>query len=266
MPAIQLARLKIQVSELTTCFDNPREFKRRMHNLFEFYADRSYHPGQLGSPAPLLNVYHIPQPVQKEVVRQLSPFINTNRQAALNLVDMLWEEPNLEFRYTAIRILGEIDPVPEEDIVQRVESWLRPTTELRLIQAIFANGMARIRQENIDLYLSLIKGWLRAQDVFHKKMGLKAIRELVDDLSYENIPFLIRTVEPLIYSGANVLRPDLLEVIRSFAKRSPSETAAFLKQTLVVKTQNLNSAWIIRHSLEEFPLDLQPGLKTALRE
>jgi len=46
---------------------------------------------KIGSPAPLLNVYHIPQPVQKEVIRQLSPFINTNRQATLNLVDMLWK-------------------------------------------------------------------------------------------------------------------------------------------------------------------------------
>lgn len=266
MPAIQLARLKIQVSDLVTCFDNPSQFKRRLYNLFEFYADHSYHPGQVGSPAPLLNVYHIPQPVLKEVIKQLSPFIKNDRESALKLVDTLWGEPNLEFRETAIRILEEIDPEPADDIVQRVEKWLQPSTEQRLVQAVFAIGLARIRQEKSELYLKLVKDWLRAQDVFHKKMGLNGIHEIVNDLSYENIPLLFRTIEPLIYSGASVLRPDLLEVVHRLARRSPSETAAFLKQTLVVKTQNLNAAWIIRHSLDEFPLDLQLGLKAALRE
>lgn len=266
MPAIQLARLKIQVSELASFFNSPIEFKRKLHNLFEFYADRSYHPGQAGSPAPLLNVYHIPQPVLREVVRQLSLYINNDRQKALDLMDVMWDEPNLEFRYVAIGILGQVDPEPSEDIVQRVERWLQPTTEARLIQAIFATGLARVRQDDIDLYLKLIKDWLRAPDIFRQQVGLKGIRELVDDPSYENIPLQYRNLEPLIHSGSRVLRPDLLDVVRSLARRSPQETAGFLKQTLAVYTQNINSAWIIRHSLDAFPADLQSGLMKALRE
>ena len=52
MPAIQLARLKIQITELLTNFDRPVDFLRELHTLFGFYADRTRRPGQSGKPKP----------------------------------------------------------------------------------------------------------------------------------------------------------------------------------------------------------------------
>ena len=50
MPAIQLARLKIQISELLRFFDSPPDFIRELHAIYEFYADRTKRPGQSGKP------------------------------------------------------------------------------------------------------------------------------------------------------------------------------------------------------------------------
>ena len=40
MPAIQLARLKIQVTDLLTHFSDPTNFVTELHTLLDFYADR----------------------------------------------------------------------------------------------------------------------------------------------------------------------------------------------------------------------------------
>ena len=54
MPAIQLARLKIQVTELLKYFSVPKDFLRELHAMLDFYADRTRRSGQSGKPRPLI--------------------------------------------------------------------------------------------------------------------------------------------------------------------------------------------------------------------
>jgi len=60
MPAIHPARMKIQVARLGEKIRQPEVFVRELHNLLDFYADRTHRPGQFGEPPPLLAIIKPP--------------------------------------------------------------------------------------------------------------------------------------------------------------------------------------------------------------
>jgi len=105
MPAIQPARLKIQAAQLAEKFTDPPAFTLGLNELLEFYADRTYRPGQASDPQPLLKAYNVPTPVLRQVSKELSKFIVANQDAALALCDALWSKPVLEFRLLAAMVL-----------------------------------------------------------------------------------------------------------------------------------------------------------------
>src|SRR5512145_962522 len=109
MPAIQLARLKLQAVELAASFRQPAVFARKLDDLCEFYANRTYRPGVSGESHPsLLKSYNIPAPVLREVQHELTPLAYAEPQATLALCQSLWEEPILEHRLLAAGILGQL--------------------------------------------------------------------------------------------------------------------------------------------------------------
>ena len=73
MPAIQLARLKIQSVRLAENFADPHTFARELRGLLDFYAERTHRPGQVGEPPPILPAYNVPPQVMRQVERELSP-------------------------------------------------------------------------------------------------------------------------------------------------------------------------------------------------
>ncbi len=266
MPAIHLPRLKIQVAKLAEQSTDPVIFCRSLHNLLDSYAGRIYRPGQGGAPPPLLTAYHVPPPVLREVIKELTPFIHNAPDMAFVLIDALWSEPYLEFRLLAIALLGLISPYPPEPVLFRVQAWASPNTEVSLINALINTGLTRIRCEIPAIYLHQIESWLASRDVFSKQLALQAIVPLVNMQEFQDIPLIFRLLAPLIHSVPTQLRPDLLSVITCLAKRSPQETAILLRQNLVIESDNPVTAWLIRHSLNSFPGEIQIKLQKALHE
>src|SRR3989304_215281 len=101
MPAIQLARLKIQSAQLSEDFVRPDKFVRGLRDLLELYADRTRRSGQFGEPAPLLPAFKVPAPVLRQVLKDLAPMATGDPQGGLALCEALWAEPFLEFRLLA---------------------------------------------------------------------------------------------------------------------------------------------------------------------
>ncbi len=67
MPAVQLARLRAQVEELSSRFSQPAVYLRALRDLLELYADRTYQPGQ-GVPSQVLTPsYHVPMLVMRQL-------------------------------------------------------------------------------------------------------------------------------------------------------------------------------------------------------
>jgi hypothetical protein len=266
MPAIQLARLKIQSAELVTRYDDPASFARGLHDLLDFYADRTRKPGQAGEPPPLLKPYNVPQPVLRRVKTDLSSSIAMDRESALVLCDTLWAEPYLEFRFLAAGILGLVPADPPDDILERINAWAIPGIEDRLLNEVIKEGLVEVSKSTPERYLDQLEEWLTAEEVLSRRVGLKAIAIILADRDFENLPKIFRLLAPLVRSSPSQLRPDLLDVMRSLAKRSPNEAAYFLRQNLTVMVNDDDTAWLIRNSVRYFPEEVQSSLKAALRE
>lgn len=265
MPAIQVARLKIQCAQLAERFSEPPVFTHDLHELLDFYADRTYRPGQAGKPPPLIKSYNVPPPVMRQLLKELIPLANADSKAALTLCDRLWLEPYLEFRLLAASLLGQVSPHPSEDILDRVCNWSGPKTEDRLLQALITTGLARVRRETPDQYLGQLEAWLFSGDILSQQLGLRALLPLVEDEDFENLPVIFQMLTLLVRSAPAALRPDLLEVLRNLAHRSPQEVAFFMRQNLAVP-EAPDTPWLIRQILPAFSLEMQAGLRRALRE
>jgi hypothetical protein len=265
MPAIQPARLKIQTARLVENYSDPPAFCRALDGLLESYADRTYRPGLSGEPPPLLPAYNVPAQVLRQVGRDLAPLAREQRAAALKLCDAMWQVRIFEFRWLAAAMLGHIQPVPPQDILARIDSWAKPSTEERLMEVLFTSGLVRLRQEQPKVYLQMIEGWLETGKTFTQHLGLKALRVLLDTPEATNLPTLFQQITPLVRSSPASLRPDLLDILHRLAELSPKETAYFLRQNLDIQQDNPGSAWLTRNSLEYFPADVQASLREALR-
>lgn len=266
MPAVQLARLRIQAAKLAEKFYEPRSFVRGFHDLCDIYAERTRRPGQTGEPPPLLTAYKVPAPVLRQVLKELSLFIAQDGEAALQLADALWAEPYLEFRMLAASILGIVSLDPPERIIERFGTWVNPGTDDRLVSVLVEEGLGRLRGEAPTRYLEEIKSWLGTEEIFSQRLGLRALWSLVRSQEFDDLPLAMRLLAPLVRSAPHRLRPDIMDVIQILAERSPRETAYFLRQNLSVKTDNPGTAQVIRNSLRYFPPEDQASLRQAVRE
>jgi len=265
MPAIQPARLKIQAAELAERTSNPADFCHAYHDFLDFYADRTFRSGLVGKPVPLMRAYNVPQPVLNAVLKELDPVAVSDREGALELVDSLWAEPYLEFRLLAASLIGQLSPIPVESVFVRILNWVKPNTEERIVTTLIVSGLERVRLEQSDCYLRQIETWLKSEESFEVRLGLKAIPPLLEWSEFEDFPLLFRLIAQLMRSTPTPLRSEILAVIEALAFRSPMETAYFLQEMVITGGENPNFAWYLRHSLKFFPLDTQDYLREALQ-
>jgi hypothetical protein len=261
MPAIELSRLKLQAGRLRDHFSQPPAFIRLFKDLMEFYADRTHRPGLAGSPRPLLHTYNAPPPVLRQVLLEILPLVPDNPEAAAALMDALWGYENLESRLLAVSILGALPVEAKEPVLERLEKWL-PQAEESLVDDLFGRGLARLRQEAPEAYLSLARRKLISERVIDRQHGLRALAALVTaDSRSDKLPEIFTLILPLTRSTPPALRPYLVRLLTALAKRSPPETAFFLKENLDFP----DTPWMARRILPHLPNPQQEKLKQALR-
>jgi hypothetical protein len=265
VPAIQPARLRQQVALLAEQFDDPPAYIRSLHLLLDFYSDRARRPGKTGKPGPLLNAYNVRSPVLRMLVQEMSPLIQENPAGGLALCDALWAEAYLEFRLLAAMLLGQIPLEPAEEITDRLKSWITTDVEFFLIEALLNYGVERLQRERPQVFLDLIESWMESTKTFPQQLGLRALVRMINDPTFENLPVFFRLIQPLCLAAPAVLRPDLLDVLSALARRSPGETAFFLRQSLMFPDAP-DTPWLIRQNLSRFPVELQSSLRLAMRE
>jgi len=265
MPAIQLARLKIQVTELLVYFDRPTDFARELHELLGFYADRTRRAGQSGKPKPLIQAYNVPRQVMRRIQSDIEHMVVNDPEKALLLADHLWDDSWYECRILAINILGMLPLESPSHVVIRLQSWGKNCRDDALLDALLKDGAFKIRVETPDEYQLLVEDWLSDTEISSRKLGLRALPALVLNPAFENLPILYRLLAPLIRESASALETDLLSAVRALGQRSPQETAYFIKQNLTASHKS-GLAVITRRSLDVFPPDLQDSLREVLRE
>jgi len=264
MPAIHIERLKEQVADLATLFDNPTKFSKALLDLFELYADRTHRPGQSGKPPPLIKPFNVPSPVLSAVVTEILPQVDRYPNAALELCDHLWQEPYLEFRLVSIKLLGNIKSSDPNPIIARVSDWIHTELEETIINAILDDGLANIRAKAPDIVLKLIDNWFNSQDTFLIKSGMLALKHLITNSEIEDTAGIFRLLNPYIRISQKQFRPDVLTLLRTLAEHNPKEAAYFFRMNMDTSYSD-DTAWFIRQSIHDFPDDIQNKLRIYLR-
>lgn len=261
MPAIQLSRLRIQAAQLADLISQPEVFVRKFRAVLDFYSDRTHRPGQSGEPPPLLPAYNVPPPVLRQILLELGPRLAADQATGLALCDILWEQEQYECRLLATRIFGLLPLVPFEPLHLRLSTWSKEDEE-RVLSALLTEGLSRLRKEAPANFLSILDGWLKSSSFHEQRLGLRALLPLINDNSFDNLPVLFRLLNPLVRVAPPMIRPDLLLVMESVAKRSPKESAYFLRQNMI----SPDTAWITRQILALFPAEIQTGLRDAMKD
>jgi hypothetical protein len=265
VPAIQPARLRHQAALLAEQFSDPPAYIRSLHYVLDFYSDRARRPGKTGKPGPLLTAYNVRPPVLRMLLQELIPQAEQDVAGGLALCDALWAEPYLECRLLAGMLLGQIPLQPPEAITDRLQGWITTNLEFFLIEALLSNGVERLHRQQPQVLIHMIEGWLHSTKTFHQQLGLRALLPLIRDPAFENLPVFFRLIQQLCQAAPAALRPDLLDVLAALARRSPQETAYFLRQTLIFP-DSPDTPWLIRQSLSQFPPEMQSSLRQAMRE
>ncbi len=264
MPAIQPARLKLQVAELVAKYDQPASFVRELHHLLDYYSDHTQRHGQAGQPSPLLDSYNTPPPVMRQVWHELARLMKPHPNQMLHLCDALWAEPNYDLRILATHILGQLPTIPPEPVLGRLQAWVGSGIDRKLLDGLLEYGVIRFQEEAQEKLLELISGWLESSDFTARQAGLHSLLPMINEQGNSYLPTIFRLVTPYLRIAPTRLRPDILAVVRALARCSPSETAFLLRQNLTAP-DNPDTAWIIRQVLDEFPAETQSGLRAAMK-
>lgn len=256
LPAIQPARLKQQASLLAETFEQPEAFLRGLHSLLDSYADRVIRHGQSGKPRALTPSYNVRAPLLRHLLLEIEPHIENKPASSLVLCDALWAKNFLEFRLLATLILGKIPLTPAQPVLERVTGWIGADLEEKLTTALLTNALVRLRQEQPQNVIDLAKTWLNNASLFYQQIGLRTLPPLIQEPAFENLPSFFQLIQPFVLKVHPTLRPDLLDVLTTLARRSPGETAYFLRQSLAMP-ENPDTGFIIRQLLQQFPEDMR---------
>ncbi len=262
MPAIQPARLKIQVAELVEQFDNPDIFVKRLNDLLFFYADRTRVPGRGGRKYSLTPSYQISKQIFRYIEKALQPLVSARYQTALDLADTLWGDGWLESRVLALVVLAWIPPLPVDRLVIRLEAWVRSCGEDPALLEAMAAILSGLWQQSSSAS-DLLESWLKSSDPVVRRAGLRLIPYLVRLPSFQYLPEIYLLLTQFVQRSGRVPDPDVLAAIRELAARSPQETAYFLHKNLAL-AENEGVYALIRRSLDAFSPAVRKDLQTLL--
>jgi hypothetical protein len=265
MPAVQLARLQQQIDALVWLFTNPAAFNTRLRDLFELYSDRVYRSGLAVPPTTLIQSYHVPPLVMRQLKIGLSPSCRAHPNAALALVDGLWVESMLEFRLLATALLGAIPVEQAAEVAERLRRYAVPGEDQHLLEVLLTDGGASLRLDLPQQWIELVTRWNNDPDPRVQSIGLKAMKVTAQDERFHNLPPLFRLLSDQLQKGSAALQAELQETVLALLQRSPTETVYLLRQILPITTSPI-SLRLVRLVLPRVPDELQAGLRQALQQ
>lgn len=264
MPAIDLARLKIQAANLAESFGDPPAFLRGLTNLLEFYTNRTMRSSQVARKLSL-PTFHTPAPVLRQVERELAPLASSMPAEAIALTEALWTSSSLESRLLAARLLGAIPLTQAVPALARLPGWLAQSTDRVIRAAILGDSLARLREENPQAFFVLLEEWLCSPRSALQVWGMRALIPLLSQSGFENLPAVFRILRPAVLMAGPSTQPDLQACLLALQTFSTIETLGFL-QEIIHDHPNPMMLRTLRRILPSLHPDLQAGLRDLLRE
>ncbi len=260
MPAIQPARLKKDTSALAEVYARPEHFMQALNDFFEFYADRVQRPGTTSSAATILPTFNLAAPVMRQLMVSIKPAAAQSWEYTLQLTQKLWSAGTLEHRLAAGALLGGLGAAHSEEIIARLNTWIQSGIDNLLLETLLRDTLSGLPPASLDRFFVVVEGWLADKEPAQQILGLRALSAITRLPQFQNIPRIFQLLSPFMHSLPPALRPYLLELVELLARRTPQETAHFLQQNLLLKS-NPATGWLLRQVLPVFPPDLREQLK-----
>ncbi|MGE5250477.1 MAG: DNA alkylation repair protein [Bacteroidota bacterium] len=266
MPAIDLSRLRKQAARLTDFFFLPEEFLKHLHELLDYYVNRSLRQVEDVAPGSILSTYHTPSVVIRQIELELGDMASENPSEALDLADLLWDQGYLEMHMLAAFLLGRIPPLEAQGqrLLARLTAWSAQVRDPNVRASLLSTSLARLRRETPGRFLQLIGEWLHPARTRTWSNGIQALLPLIADPDFQNLPAVLDLVEPVVEAAPALIQLDLEELIVALYKASPEETSFFLRQVLT-RSENPMTAITLRRISSSFPVELQSDLRGLLR-
>jgi hypothetical protein len=264
MPAIDLARLKTQAAQLSEKFTQPETFVHDLNELLDFYTNRTIRSEQIARRLSL-RTFRAPKPVMRQVEMELKPLAESHPIEAVALTAALWKARSLESRLLAASLLGMIPPAQAMPALTRLPEWLHQSSDEVIRQALLTGALTRLRKENPDALFILIEDWLKSPRPSLQIWGLRALIPLFNEPGFENLPAVFRILRPAVESAGPSTQMDLQACLIALGNVSLTETLFFLRETLE-SHPSPTLLRTLRRMLPALPVDMQPGLRDALRE
>lgn len=263
MPAIDLARLRKQANRLADFFFVPDDFLKHLHEVLDFYVNRSLRTVENIAPGSNLPTYRTPPVIIKQIELELSQLASNNPSEALDLADLLWDEGYLETHLLAAFLLGRIPP-QEGRLLARLTAWTSQVRDADVRSALLTTSLARLRKETPSQFLELISEWLHPARARTWPNGIQALIPMIAEPDFENLPPVLDVIEPIVVAAPAIIQLNLEDLILALYKASPTETTFFLRQVLT-ESENEMTRITMRRIFSSFPTELQMELRDLIR-
>lgn len=261
MPAVDLTRLRFQVEEVFSFLNAPKAFHRHLTDFFSLYANRALRFGESNQPRSMIPRYHLPDPVTRQIKFELLQFIQKDAKNALALADELWNDTHFEVRQLAIFILDLAEKEDPEPVASHINSWLTPDLDPILVTELLSTGTQNLQSEHPQAWESLMGTLLEHENPKMISYGLEGLTRGVERNSMLNLHAIFRFISPILQKPNDGYIHQLGDLILALAKRSPTETAFFLKQTLSI-SDSTETVRMVKQVLPLFPGAIQRELRS----
>lgn len=252
MPAIRLTEFRSALGAALARIEDADQCAQALSDLMAHYGTPLYRSGQRVLPA-----YHLPPAAFNLIWQSLRQAVLKRPAVALPLAQALWQDPHLEARRLAARLLG-LAP-PDEAAHALFWAWLAETQAPGLQQALLTQGTRRLVQETPEVFF--VQAAQRLQHPGPERLGaLRALTALVASPTFENAPALYGALQRALLHLTREERPEAAQLLQALAQRWPQETSPFLwrvwNEGAARETAPL-LAWVIRRVIPRLPPEIR---------
>jgi hypothetical protein len=266
MPAVNPTRLRFQIEGLLSFFDSPEEFHSRLQVFFNSYANHTLKFGEFSPTKPLIPMYHLPDPVIRQLQFDIVPLIRSNPPAALTLAEELWQDNYYEIAQLAIFVLGHTPVNDPQETSLRLNKWLTPGMDQTLSSYLFAEGTRELQSAYPAEWEAFIQNYLMENDPKLINLGLQGLAEGLKNRSFGNLPAIFRLISPFLRDMKPEMTRAMENLLSVLIQTSPQETVFFLKQSLSLALDSPLTKRLVKAVLPSLPSSLQIDLKSALNK
>jgi len=264
MPAIDLTKLKQQSAELVNLFDQPDVFLNQFKEILEYYTNRTLRVNQVIQRSNL-PTYNTPRPVLFQIENAIEKLGDRYPDAAINLTNTLWSASFYEAQLLSAFILGTIPPALTMSLITSLPEKLYETKDQEIKKALLTSSLARLRNENPQTLMLLIKEWLNAPGPKTQTWGLFAFLPLIQQLGYDDLPQVFETLRPAIVGVTPSTQMDIKACINTTYRISPVETIHYLTD-IIQGTKDQQVLRIFMRIIRSLPTDAQKNLGSIIKD